>query len=183
MIVTRNAVSPVLDDCIASIDVTSTQEKLRNYAPGTPGLDKWAELTSPPLLVTSNHFSYQSAPTLMSLIVRFLYREKRLNLPLIDASMKQYKIDSIEAMKGFFRDIIVEQNVALMPDDDFADYVKTGTDEPSFTQEEADHLNQVMTDCFQYCEENDFDIYEIAGEIQVEEYKKRGLLPENFGTE
>ena len=95
--------------------------------------------------------------------------------------MKQYDINSIEAMQEFFSDIINVHNCLLHPDDSFSDMVDKGGG-PTFKSGDAGHLDSVMTACFAYCERHGLDIYDIAGEVQVREYKRLGLLPQEFGT-
>ncbi len=96
--------------------------------------------------------------------------------------MKAYTIDSIESMQQFFRDVINVHSCTLMPDDSFEDMVDKD-DKPTFTQSEAAVLDSAMLQCFEFCDDNDLDIYAIAGDIQVSEYKRLGLLPANFGAD
>jgi hypothetical protein len=94
--------------------------------------------------------------------------------------MKQYNINSRESMEQFFTDIVAIHKCTLHPDDPFTDMVNLETDQPTFSKEEAEYLDNVMRDCFQYCDDNQLDIYEVAGTIQVKEYKKLGVLPQDF---
>lgn len=87
-----------------------------------------------------------------------------------------------------FLQMIYDMDIAYMPDDDFRDIVRF-TDHGDtegvavFTLEESEALAEIMISCLDYCDANDLDIYQIAGEVQTAEYKKRGMLPENFGVE
>ncbi|MBN9299984.1 MAG: hypothetical protein J0I41_23485 [Filimonas sp.] len=90
--------------------------------------------------------------------------------------MKFYTINSIESMQQFFTDIIVNYDCSLSPDDSFKNIVDQNTNRV-FTDEGAEYLDEVMTQCFDYCEVNGLDLYEFASEIQVMEFKKRELLP------
>lgn len=96
--------------------------------------------------------------------------------------MKQYNINSVEAMKEFFSDVINIHGCTLHPDDFFSDMVGN-EGAPTFPGELASYLDQIMTACFVYCDRHDLDIYAISGEVQIREYKKLGLLPEDFGTD
>lgn len=96
--------------------------------------------------------------------------------------MKQYTINSVESMQEFFTDVIVLHNCTLHPDDPFTDMVDIEGN-AAFSIEDAMYLDIIMNKCFEYCDENSLDIYEIAGEIQVKEYKKLKILPEHYGTE
>lgn len=96
--------------------------------------------------------------------------------------MKHYNINSIEAMQEFFSDVINIHGCTLHPDDLFSDMMdEKGA--PTFKRDVASYLDQVMTACFDYCDWHDLNIYEIAGEVQIREYKRLGLLPEDFGTD
>lgn len=95
--------------------------------------------------------------------------------------MKQYHINSFEAMQEFFSDIINVHNCLLHPDDSFSDMVdKQGG--PTFKSDDAVYLDKVMATCFAFGKRHGLDIYKIAGEVQIREYKRLGLLPEGFGT-
>jgi len=96
--------------------------------------------------------------------------------------MKLHEIRSIEAMQAFFSDIINVHGCTLFPDDSFKDIV-VEEGGPTFPTELAEYLDWVMTTCFDYCDRHGLDIYEIAGEVQVREYKRPGLLPQDFGTD
>ena len=91
---------------------------------------------------------------------------------------KQYLLRSAEDVKQFFRDIHSIYDAEFHPDDDFKDYTD-GEENRSFTDEQAEYLNKIMVDCFQFCEDNDLDIYELAGEVQVEIWTKQGIWPPN----
>ncbi|WP_072836072.1 hypothetical protein [Flavisolibacter ginsengisoli] len=95
--------------------------------------------------------------------------------------MKEYQINTVKDIKAFFQSLYDDYDLAFMPDDDFTDYT-TGDNQPTFNKEEADYLNDVMTRCFDVADRNDADIYEVASEVQVAEYKKRGIFPEDFGA-
>lgn len=95
--------------------------------------------------------------------------------------MKVYTINSIESMQQFFTDIIVNYDCSLSPDDSFKNMVDQNTNRV-FTDEGAEYLDGVMAQCFDYCKVNGLDLYEFACEVQIREYKKRGLLPADFGN-
>ena len=96
--------------------------------------------------------------------------------------MQSYTINSIESMQLFFKDIVVVFNCTLHPDDRFADMVdKDGN--VSFNAETSNQLDEVMSKCWEYCQQYSLDIYELAGEVQLREYKNKGWLPDDFGKE
>jgi len=89
---------------------------------------------------------------------------------------KRYVFMSAEDVKQFFRDLHGIYESEFHPDDDFRDYVNR-EGERSFTDEQAEYLNNVMTQSFQFCEDNNLDIYDIAGEVQIERWRKSGFWP------
>lgn len=99
----------------------------------------------------------------------------------IAAGMKQYSINSVEAMKEFFMDVIHVHGCLLHPDDFFTD-MEDEKGEAIFQTDVAHYLDQVMTQCFVHCDKYELDVFEIAIGVQLMEYKKFGLLPEDFGT-
>lgn len=94
---------------------------------------------------------------------------------------RQYTIDSKEAMAQFFNYVINVYDCLLHPDDSFFDMVDT-EGRSAFDTETATYLNDVMEECFSYCEQHGLDIYEEAGIVQVREYKRLGLLTKDFGA-
>lgn len=77
--------------------------------------------------------------------------------------MKHYEINSIETLKEFFTDLIVKHKIDFHPDDPFEDY------------EEADYHNQVMEHAFNFCDDNDLDIYEVTLEVVKSIQTKQNL--------
>jgi hypothetical protein len=49
---------------------------------------------------------------------------------------------------------------------------------PTFTEEEALVLDTVMEECFFVCDKAGLDLYEIGHEVQLREFRKRGILPQ-----
>jgi hypothetical protein len=91
---------------------------------------------------------------------------------------KKYILNTTEDVKQFFRDVHKMYLAEFHPDDDFKDF----TDEQgnrSFTEEQAEHLNKIMINCFQFCDDNDLDIYDIASAVQIEIWQKQGLWPKS----
>jgi hypothetical protein len=70
------------------------------------------------------------------------------------------KIETIEDVKLFAKQLINE-GVSFHPDDEFNDYVNFKTNEPSYTPVEAEVRNNLMTECFEKCNQAGVDIYEI----------------------
>ena len=51
------------------------------------------------------------------------------------------------------------------PDDPMTDYVRRDTGEPSYTSEEAEKLDALMDEAFEFCEQKSIDIYELSMDI------------------
>ena len=92
--------------------------------------------------------------------------------------MKQYTINSIEDIKQFFRDIHEMYPLEWHPDDDFHFFMKDDNTR-AFSDEQAALLNDVMIKSFDFCDRNDIDVYELAGQIQLELWKAQGKWPSN----
>jgi len=45
-----------------------------------------------------------------------------------------------------------------------------------FTDEQASYLDMVMKKCFEVCEQNGTDIYEVMDPIQSAEFRRRGII-------
>lgn len=67
-------------------------------------------------------------------------------------------ITSIEDVEQLVRYIYDELQVNFHPDDDFKDYIK----EKIFNETDANMYNNLVDECFNVCEKNDVDFYEIA---------------------
>jgi len=74
------------------------------------------------------------------------------------------EILTIEDVKQFAKQLIVE-GLSFHPDDDFNDYINFSINEPSYKTEEADLRNELMNQCFEICENEGVDIYEIMLEV------------------
>jgi len=88
--------------------------------------------------------------------------------------VKQYSIKSAEEVKQFFRDVHEMYPLEWHPDDDFHFFMKEDEVTWAFTDEEAEYLNKVMIDSFDYCDNNDVDVYELAEQVQLELWKALG---------
>ena len=87
------------------------------------------------------------------------------------------KIEKVEDVKAFAKHLTVIEKISFHPDDDFSDYVNTETQEPTYSQEEAELRNDLMNQCFKICEQNNVDIYDIMGEIYLIESGMDKYIP------
>lgn len=72
------------------------------------------------------------------------------------------KITTIEDVEHFVKYIYDELEVNFHPDDDFNDLVNYETGEKSFSKADSEMYNKLVEDCFNVCERNNVDLYEIA---------------------
>ena len=79
--------------------------------------------------------------------------------------IQEIKINSTKDVENFLHQLVNPQGLDLgmsvHPDDIFEDYINS-KGERVFSKEEAAMLNQKMAECFNVCERNQADIYEIA---------------------
>jgi hypothetical protein len=57
---------------------------------------------------------------------------------------------------------------AFHPDDPMTDYIRRDTGEPSYTSEEAQRLDCLMDEAFEFCNQQGLDIYELSMNISKE---------------
>ena len=79
---------------------------------------------------------------------------------------------TIEDVKAFLQSLYNKYDLAFHPDDSFHDYVDS-KGQMTFSEKEADLLNELMERCFVVCEEHGIDLYEICVELQQVEFVKR----------
>ena len=78
--------------------------------------------------------------------------------------IRKFKINATKDVENFLHYLVNPQGLnlgmSIHPDDAFEDYIHNG--KRVFSDEEATILNQTMIECFNVCERNSVDIYEIA---------------------
>ena len=72
---------------------------------------------------------------------------------------------------------IIGEGVSFHPDDDFNDYVNFKDDKPTYTKEEADLRNDLMSKCFEVCEKEGVDIYDVTLEVSLIETGMDKFIP------
>jgi hypothetical protein len=89
--------------------------------------------------------------------------------------MKTITINCIKDAENFLQFLYDEYDLAFHPDDPFDQYIdRTGN--RLFTDEQASYLDMVMKKCFEVCEQNGTDIYEVMDPIQSAEFRRRGII-------
>lgn len=79
----------------------------------------------------------------------------------------KYKhINNVDDVKNFINDVYSILHLNFHPDTPFNDYINLDTDQPTFNVSESNALDNILDQCFLYCEKNNLDIYEIGLEIQ-----------------
>ena len=73
-------------------------------------------------------------------------------------------ITTIDQVEEFTKYLVEDLKVNINPDNDFADYIEYETGKATFTDEEVERGNQLMDECFNVCEANGVDIYELMSE-------------------
>ena len=72
---------------------------------------------------------------------------------------------------------LVKEDVNFHPDDDFNDYINLETQKPSYTKQEADIRNALMSQCFEVCQKNGIDIYDTMSEVVLKETGLDKFIP------
>ena len=75
----------------------------------------------------------------------------------------------------FLQSLYDKYDLAFHPDDQFIDYVDD-LEQPLFNEGNALLLDEAMEACFFVCEKVGFDLYEVGHEIQLREFRKRGII-------
>jgi len=88
-------------------------------------------------------------------------------------------LKSIKSIKDveLFTAQLVAEGLSFHPDTDFQEYVTIETNEKSYTKEEARHRNELTEQCFEICEKENADIYDICNEILLKETGLDEFIP------
>ena len=70
-------------------------------------------------------------------------------------------ITKVEDVANFAKYLIHKEKLSVHPDDNFFEYTNYETSLPFYTKEEAKLRNKLMNQCFDVCEQNNIEIYEI----------------------
>jgi hypothetical protein len=71
-----------------------------------------------------------------------------------------------------FAEQLVGEGVSFHCDDDFNDYINFKTKRKTYSRRKADFRNSLMERCFEICEKNGVDIYNLMNEVLMQ---KTGL--------
>ena len=71
-------------------------------------------------------------------------------------------ISTIEDVEKFVKFIYEDLEVNFHPDDDFNNFIDHETGRKTFKEADANMYNHLVDECFNVCEKNDVDFYEIS---------------------
>lgn len=74
-------------------------------------------------------------------------------------------------MEHFFKYLIEKESLNLHPDEDFKNYINLDTHLPTYSPEEAEFRNKLMEACFEICDQEEADIYQIGLQILLDKLK------------
>ena len=74
-------------------------------------------------------------------------------------------ITNLEEVRSFFVSLIEEESLNFHPDEDFMNYINLDSKLPTYTHEQAIHLNCLLDKCFDICDTEGIDIYNLSMEI------------------
>src|SRR3954467_14025285 len=78
------------------------------------------------------------------------------------------EINTPEDINIFAKDLI-DEGLNFHPDEDFRNYVNLETGEDTYTVEEAEIRNKLMARCFEVCDRENIDIYNVTMEVFLKE--------------
>lgn len=74
-------------------------------------------------------------------------------------------INNQQELINFLTECINYLGTGFHPDTDFKEYIDIRNNETLYSTEQAEIYNKKMDDAFEFCEENEFDIYELSIEL------------------
>lgn len=80
-----------------------------------------------------------------------------------------------ELIKEFTRDCYQKIELAIDWSEDALNYIQTGTDEPTFTKQQAGMFNEIVDGFWDYCQAKGIDINELTWDEQATEWERRGI--------
>ena len=86
------------------------------------------------------------------------------------------QIQTIDDVKSFAKKIIAE-GVSFHPDDDFNFYMNVEENKPCYSKQEADLRNELMSKCFEACNNEGIDIYDVMLEVTLMETGMDKIIP------
>lgn len=76
-----------------------------------------------------------------------------------------HTINTENDLRALLTEVISDLGWAFHPDEPMMEYVQRDTGRSSYTQEQAQRIDSLMDEAFDFCEQHGFDIYELSMEI------------------
>jgi hypothetical protein len=86
------------------------------------------------------------------------------------------EIQNLNDVNRFTKELIAE-GITIHPDDDFRLYINLENGIPTYTKQEADIRNLLMSQCFSVYENNGADIYSLMSEVYLRETNLDKFIP------
>ncbi len=86
------------------------------------------------------------------------------------------KITTTKDVEQFVKSLNA-QGVSFHPDGDFSEIINLETGKPTYSSEEAEKRNLLMAQCFEICEKEGLDIYDISMEVTLKETGLDRFIP------
>lgn len=83
-----------------------------------------------------------------------------------DVDFTIWKITDMSHVYGFIYQIC-QEGILFHPDVSFSEFTNVKTGQPSFTKEESKRRDELMLSCFDVCEKNGLDIYQVSMDIEM----------------
>ena len=80
-------------------------------------------------------------------------------------------ITTIQDVKDFANYLVNTEHLNFNSDEDFRSYINYETHEPTYSEEETIKRNNLMEQCFNVCESEGVDIYEVMGKYLMDALK------------
>ncbi len=80
-------------------------------------------------------------------------------------------ITTLQDVKDFANYLVNTEHVNFNVDEDFRSYINYKTREATYTEDEAMKRNNLMEQCFNVCERDGVDIYEVMGKYLMDALK------------
>src|SRR4051812_46404579 len=81
--------------------------------------------------------------------------------------MKRYVIDSVQDIRAFLTDLHLRTGAAFLPEDNLGGLFDAGG-KTVFSKAEIAYFDDILLDCFVFCNDHHLDLHEIVESLQQE---------------
>lgn len=85
------------------------------------------------------------------------------------------QVQNLQDVQKFAEWLIDEKDVVFHPDTPFSHYV-TSDNSQFFSDKECKKLETILTNCWEICNKNEVDIYDLMCEVAVANLKRKGVF-------